>query len=213
MRCSACIRFSMSQTASRFSREVKSLDGAPSAMKPRIKLPREWIDRSQLWAERSVLGYERGEKENSRRYARPGIDRSVSHQFLGRAAECAFCLFLGIDPGADLDWSPRPDLGWDVERFGLRIDVKGTRTAYLMWPVTKNGFLYQCEAHVFALVRQIEPDLYEMSGWLTLQEFIDRHHDATAQDRLDEGTKFLHARELPDIENLCNILAVRQPTA
>lgn len=174
-------------------------------MRQPIKLPPEWLDRSRRWAERSVAGYARGEKEHSRQYARPGIDKSIAHQLLGKAAECAYCLHAGIDP-ATLDWSPRPDCGWDIRQCGLRIDVKGTRTEYLMWPVTKNGFLHELNVDVFVLVRQIELGLYDLAGWSTVPHFIQLHHIATAADRLDPGTKYLHFSELPEIRILGGIL-------
>lgn len=175
-------------------------------MKPLIKLPPEWMARARAWAETSVDDYARGAKENSRRYARPGIDKSIPHQMMGKAAECAFCLHLGLDPEI-LDWSPKPDPGWDVEQFGLRIDVKGSRTPYLIWPVTKNGYLHQCKADIFVLVRQMgASDLYEISGWTTVPYFIELHHVATARDRLDAGTKHMHFSDLPDIAIFCSVL-------
>ena len=47
--------------------------------------------RSFAFAERCVAGYERGDKDVSRQYERPGIATNLDAQTLGKAAECAFC--------------------------------------------------------------------------------------------------------------------------
>lgn len=166
-------------------------------MKPRLTLPPKWRDRSSQWAERSVLGYERGEKERSRTYARPGIDKSVDAQYLGKAGECIYCLHFGIDPER-LDWSPRCDSGIDVVHLGLSIDVKASNTEFLMWPVTKNKWLDAVRATIFALVRRIDKpaDLFEMSGWVSVKYFIANHNSAPPPKFLDAGTKHLHESEL-----------------
>ena len=56
-------------------------------MKPTVKVTPEWMAKSLAWSERSVLGYANGEKEASRQYARPGIDKSVDKQLLGKAGD------------------------------------------------------------------------------------------------------------------------------
>lgn len=137
-------------------------------------------------------------EKSSRQYARPGIDKSVDAQLLGRAGECAFCCFLNLDPATSLDWSANLDSGWDMVVRGRRIDVKSSGTEYLMWPVTKNGFLQQCEAHLFVLVSRLEEDLFEIGGWITVANFIANHHTARPPAFMDEGTKYLHKSELMD---------------
>jgi hypothetical protein len=173
-------------------------------MKPLIKLPRKWMERSLAFGEQSVDGYDKREKEASRIYARPGIDKSVPHQFFGKGGECAYCLHFGLDPERKLDWSKRLDPGWDVEQLGVLVDVKSTRTQFLMWPITKNEWLHQCRADVFVMVRYLGGDLFEIGGWITKPDFIRRHHVATADDgkRLDPGTKHLHVSELSKIDSL-----------
>ena len=169
-------------------------------MKPRIKLDEKWLEQARAFAEQSVSGYRSGQKESSRQYARPGIDKSVDAQLLGRAGECAFCCFLNLDPATSLDWSANLDSGWDMVVRGRRIDVKSSGTEYLMWPVTKNGFLQQCEAHLFVLVSRLEEDLFEIGGWITVANFIANHHTARPPAFMDEGTKYLHKSELMELQ-------------
>jgi hypothetical protein len=163
-----------------------------------VTVPPEWMDRSRRWAERSVLGYERGEKERSRAYARPGIDTSVDAQLLGKAGECAFCCFMGLDP-EQLSWGPRCDDGWDVEYCNQLIDVKATGTEYLIWPVTKNEWLPRARATIFASMHRLDrwrPELFDIGGWCTKDHFIARHRVAPPPTFMDRGTKHLHRDDL-----------------
>ena len=155
-------------------------------MKPLVKVPPEWMARSLAWAERSVAGYNNGEKERSRALARPGIDKSVDAQLLGKAGECAFCKFMCLDPGL-LDWGPKCDRGWDIEYLRHLIDVKASGTRLLIWPVTKNEFLSETPAELFAAVhrpRRDEVDTYEMLGWTTVSIFVTQHLTARPPDYL-----------------------------
>jgi hypothetical protein len=177
-------------------------------MKRLVKLQRQWMVRSFAFAERCVKGYEDGEKDISRQYERPGIATSLDAQTLGKAAECAFCIDNDLDPMTALDWTPKLDPGWDVVIRERKIDVKGTDTEMLMWPVTKNAFLEQCPADLFVLVRRLvrprtktmkdilEADTFEVSGWVTVKEFIAKHHTAPPPSWLDAGTKHMHMDEL-----------------
>lgn len=171
-------------------------------MKPVVRVPHEWMERSLAWAERSVLGYGNGEKERSRAYARPGIDKSIDAQLLGKAGECGFCLHMGIDP-EELDWGPKTDVGWDVKLYArLCVDVKATDTEYLIWPVTKNGFFDRPKAHIYALARRLKPDVFEMSGWVRARYFIQHHKTAPPPTHFDAGTKCMHHSVLWPIEEL-----------
>jgi len=177
-------------------------------MKRQIKLQRQWMVRSFAFAERCVAGYERGDKDVSRQYERPGIATNLDAQTLGKAAECAFCIDNHLDPQTALTWDENLDPGWDVVIRERKIDVKGTDTEMLMWPVTKNDFLDQCPADLFVLVRRlVRPrsktmddilacDTFEISGWVTVKEFIKNHHVADASSWMDENTKHLHMNEL-----------------
>ncbi|RXG91560.1 hypothetical protein [Bradyrhizobium zhanjiangense] len=169
-----------------------------------VIVPHEWMERSLRWAERSVLGYERGEKERSRAYARPGIDTSVDAQLLGRAGECAFCLFMHIDPGR-LDWGPSCDKGWDVEFCRQLIDVKATDTGAVIWPVTKNHFLADAQADLFASMHRMDrrqPAIFEVGGWCTRAHFVQTHQIAPPPARWNPGTKYLPRCALWPMEQL-----------
>jgi hypothetical protein len=177
-------------------------------MRRQIKLQQQWMVRSFAFAEKSVASYERGEKDASRQYARPGIDTSLDAQTLGKAAECAFCIDNNLDPLIELDWTPNLDPGWDLIIRERKIDVKGTDTEMLIWPVTKNKFFEQCPADLFVLVRRIvrprtkktedilASDTFEISGWIKVSEFIAKHHVADASSWMDENTKHMHMDEL-----------------
>jgi hypothetical protein len=181
-------------------------------MKLQIKVDPALMARSLEFAQRSVLGYERGEKEASRAHARPGIDKSVDEQMKGKAGECAFCQFVGVSPLTELDWTPKTDLGWDLIWRTRKIDVKTTDTSALIWPVTK-GWLEECKANVFVLVRRIAKprrdeladnialqryDTFEISGWITVKDFIAQHRVADEQHRFDTGTKYMPAETLTE---------------
>jgi hypothetical protein len=182
--------------------------GQYSVTRQTIKLSRAWMVRSYAFGEKSVAGYDDGMKEASRHYARPGIDKSPDAQTLGKASEVAFCLDLCLDPLTKLDWTPMPDPGWDLIVRERKIDVKGSDTEMLMWPVTKNEFLEHCPAHLFVLVRRLSRphgktmediiacDTFEISGWITVKEFIAKHHVADASSWMDENTKHMHMDEL-----------------
>jgi hypothetical protein len=161
--------------------------------RPLVKLPGDLFARCIDWGARSVLGYERGEKESSRQYARPGIDKSISKQALGKLAECAFCIYYNLDPDL-LDWSPRLDRGWDCELFRVRVDVKGSDTEYLIWPVTKDWV--PDNFNLFAQVQRLEENLFAIGGWCLRRNFFKRCHVAPPPDWLDPWTKHLHWTEL-----------------
>jgi hypothetical protein len=174
-----------------------------------VIVPPKWMDRSLRWAERSVLGYERGEKERSRACARPGIDKSVDHQLLGKAGECAFCGFMGLDPEL-LNWGPKCDDGWDIEYCKQLIDVKASGTECLIWPITKD-WLESARATVFASMHRPDrkrPDLYEVGGWCTKSHFIKHHHVAPPPN-FDPGTKHMHRDELWPMDQLRDSQFVR----
>ena len=175
-----------------------------------VLVPPEWMERSLCWAERSVLGYGRGEKEKSRAYARPGIDKSVDSQLLGKAGECAFCAFMGLDPEL-LNWGPRCDDGWDIEYCSQLIDVKASGTECLIWPVTKNEFLARAQATLFASMHRLDrsrPDLYDIGGWCTKSHFIQNHQVAPPPN-FDPGTKHMHRRSIWPMDQLRDSQFVR----
>jgi hypothetical protein len=157
------------------------------------------------WGERSVLGYAKKQKEKSRALARPGIDKSVRHQAMGKVCECAFCLYIGRDPKT-LDWGRKCDRGWDVNYRKKLIDVKGSKTMFLIWPVTKNRFLAKSPADILVGVCARDwffhnDPIVLILGWVTKQRFIREHHTAPPPD-LDPGTKFMFRDQLEDISCL-----------
>jgi hypothetical protein len=172
-------------------------------MRPIVRVPPDLAERCQEWAHRSVAGYANGDKENSRQYARPGVDRDPDMQFRGKAGECAYALFFGLDPYSAIDWSPRLDHGWDIRHLGLLIDVKASDTPKLMWPRTKRHFLGQTPADIFAFAHRIERSgTFELSGWISVRDFIARHHVAPPPEWLDPTTQFMNKDELRPLSEL-----------
>ena len=157
------------------------------------------VARCKAWGTRSSDDYVALKKENSRQYARPGIAENPDAQIMGRMGECAFCLWLEIDPLTALDWTPQCDSGFDVLWKGKRIDVKtnGGFPPLLMWPVTKNHFLQTSPADIFVLVGGGDRPLMTIEGWIGRGHFIRLCHVApTPKQRLDPGTKYMPAKEL-----------------
>jgi hypothetical protein len=174
-----------------------------------IKLPRLWMMRSLMYAEKAVPSYDNPKKDKS--WARPGVI-SINRQMLGKAGECVFCLFQNLDPDEMLNWiTPWPDVGWDLIIRERKVDVKTSDTEYLIWNVLKNKELPKCPADLFVLVRRLRHptekqkedqkvlltlDEFEVSGWISVKEFIAKHHSAPAGHWMDEHTKHMHMDEL-----------------
>lgn len=173
----------------------------PALKLPTIKLSQELEAACVAWGARSCGGYTRGEKNGSLIYARPGIAQSVPHQAMGKMGECAFCLWVGLDPRKDVDWSPKLDPGWDFILNGAKVDVKASATRKLMWPVTKNAFLPAAPFHFLVLVEVRNPPVCMISGFASKPEFIARHKIADGSTNLDAGTKYLDRQDLRRIDN------------
>ena len=167
---------------------------------PRVTLMEPWLRRSRQWGERSSLDYILGKKEASRKYARPGIDTDPKWQILGKMGECAYALYLRLDPYESIDWGPVCDRGIDllppkqladhlVKHIG--IDVKTSTTDYLIWPVTKT---FQSPADIFTLAVPIEHGsiTFELCGWVTVDQFTKHHDTAPPPNHFDPGTPHLH---------------------
>lgn len=156
------------------------------------------------WGERSVEGYANKEKEASRPYARPGIDKDVRLQAMSRIGECAVCIYLNHNP-EDLDWGPKLDRGWDIVDLGKKLDVKTSAKRLLIWPVTKNNFLDPPKADIFVSVNGRDW-LFEnrsfvlLLGWVTTQRFIREHKVAPPPADLDKGTKYMEPAQLDQLD-------------
>jgi hypothetical protein len=132
--------------------------------RPKLTLPPELWERCAEHGRRTVGDFERNAFPNSGAFSSDGIDRDPFQQARAKAAECLFTLWAGLDPRTALAWRPGPDDGGDVEVGHTRVDVKGTNTTCLIWPVTKNHFLAGAKLDVFVCIE----------GCLCLPEANDR---------------------------------------
>src|SRR5262249_26386152 len=89
-------------------------DGQAMALKPTVTLPSDWIAASNQYGNTVVATYANGGNPASRKVSSHGAEANPQLQAHARMAECAFAIFLGLDPGRVLDWSPRSDGGWDL---------------------------------------------------------------------------------------------------
>lgn len=118
-----------------------------------------------------------------------------------KAAECAVCLWIGLDPDKAVHWR-HTDNGYDVY-WVLRYDVKHSKhdNARLIWPIKKRHLLAQKQFDAFILVTGGQGQ-YDLRSWITKVDFQHTHHIATESDGLTPGTWFLPQRELNDIDTL-----------
>jgi len=162
-----------------------------------VKLPLEWVRRCSDFAERSVADYRAGRKNESLHFATHGMENDVDGQATSKMAECAFCLWADIDPGKGLDWSPRPDTGYDVIYRGSRVDVKQTKmtSRRLLWPFNKVDTLSRKHFDTFVLVKSDIP-WFEVARWTSKMHFLSARHIAGAGDRIAAGNWYLDEDEM-----------------
>lgn len=166
------------------------------ASKPIVKLPNEWIDRSNDYALQTVLAYERGENAASRAVSSHGAEADIYLQAHARMAECAVCLHFRKDPARALNWSNRCDPGWDLVAYDVRWDIKATvRGQYLIWPINKRHLFASKRFDALALVRGEAPN-FMMVGFIIKPRFKSDHHVADENHCLDAGTWYMHESEL-----------------
>jgi hypothetical protein len=92
-----------------------------------------------------------------------GAQNNSILQAHAKGAECAFCLWAGIDPLTALNWAAKIDRGFDVFWSQRRIDIKHTANGrFLIWPINKREFLTEkpidvlvTGARIFAIPRAI----------------------------------------------------------
>jgi hypothetical protein len=151
----------------------------------------------------SVVDYGNGDKNHSRVYATHGLDVDAEGQAVAKMAECAFCLWAGLNPIEQLDWKDRPDHGWDVDFCGTLVDVKQTKmtSRLLMWPYNKVSIFPSKQFDVLALVKAAPP-LFELAGWTTKREFACRHHVAPSGGMIHAGNWYLDQDELRENDSL-----------
>ena len=162
-----------------------------------VTLPRELIVRCEQHGAGIVHGYGIGLNANSRAVTTHGADRNPRLQATAKMAECAFCLWAGLDPIRSLHWGDDCDPGFDAMFGDLRVDVKETAitSAFLIWPVGKRALFAKKPFDVLVLVKSLIPH-FVVRGWVTKQYFAEEHGVADDRHVLTPGTWHMHEKIL-----------------
>lgn len=171
------------------------------------------VSKCEDFANRVCASYAAGMKEASRSLSVPGkarIDQDKKVQYVGRVAEYAACLYLGIDPLRSLNWSSQCDHGYDFNYMGKSFDVKASShpaATRLIWPVSKKHFLHKAaQVFIFARVPSLGRtelgQVVELVGCVTKQRFVSEAITANGIKGLVDGTLFMSENSLDDVATL-----------
>jgi len=169
---------------------------------PKVILSQEWMDKSWAYAEVQAERYENG--ECSIYQSTHGIERDVKKLANAKRCECAFCIYLGLDPGVAVNWVQAKrgddddrDIKWEGGGILRLVDVKSTRRGgqYLFWPIGKNAVFEKKKFNTLALVTH-DGNEFEIMGWLTKDEFRDMRQVAPAGHKLTKGTWHVHQKNI-----------------
>jgi len=158
----------------------------------------EWLMGKCHWFGQQVVeDYLAGRNPESRALAMNGVDKDVGMQTMGRVAECAVCLWAGLDPLQALNWSRHCDVGYDVMLKGYRFDIKASRNGaqYLIWPLTKNTLFDAKPFDALGFVR-VDDNTCDLVGWIDKPIFRKHHQTADENHKLLCGTWFMPCSRL-----------------
>jgi len=159
-----------------------------------VRLPSNLIARCQTYGERVVTDYGVGLNSASRAVSTHGADIDSRVQVLGRVAECAICLWCGLDV-EQLNWTRGCDAGFDVLIEGrYRADIKATteRGRLLIWPIGKRHIFQSKQFDMLILARSIGDDEFSIRGWCTKRRFEREHLIADGLRGISNGTWYVH---------------------
>jgi len=142
---------------------------------PQMRLPASHVEKCRQWAQDII---------DSRRGGSPS--RSISYSkdpdiFLnGRLCEVVVCQYYGLRASEALNWSFQQVDDFDLQLGALKIDVKSSEHAYAeLMPYsvvrTDAGLYDGGDFSHLLMVRKVGPDEFELCGWMTKQDFADRH--------------------------------------
>jgi hypothetical protein len=158
------------------------------------------------FAERITARIAGGEKEGTRRLT--VADRKAQGWYVGRAAEYAACLYLGLDPVNDLDWGDAVDHGFDFLYGGWRVDMKATdavRGEFLIWPVTRVPMFWETPFDDLGFAR-VQGQIVTLLGFMTKEHFHDEREVVGSGDIMVPGTWRVHYTKLThpiDYRSVC----------
>jgi hypothetical protein len=165
----------------------------------RVTLPPDLACRSWRYGESVVAGYAAGHNANSRAVTCFDAHSNIELQAYARMAECAFCVWADIST-EKLNWSGTCDDGADISAPD-RIDIKHTKGGRrLIWPLGKNSIFSSKRFNRLVLVIGDIFNGFEISGWITKEDFGIKHHVAPVNHVLVHGTWFLDKSELEPME-------------
>ena len=158
--------------------------------------------------------------ESLRRSGDRGTETNVPLQILGKLAEVGFAIYFRINPSVHIALKPIP-VGDPKPMFdlklldGTKVDVKGTYpNRKLGWSISLNAAYDHYDFDVLASVTVEQVDYLKaakdkkpvqcwIEGWVTKQDFKDRHRVSDGKNSKQEiGTWFMEKEDLNDIEVL-----------
>lgn len=173
-----------------------------------VILPDDLVSLCEEHGRKIVEGYASGRNAASRAVSSHGAENDPILQAKGKMAEVAFCLWAGLDPIQNLNWSENVDKGFDVHFHNYKLDIKWIRSGYhfLIWPVNKRRFYLDTRFGALVLVRGDGPS-FCIHKWITKAGFFCEKQIAPdpMQKGITPGTWFMEDKNLWDIGYLCEL--------
>ena len=146
---------------------------------PRVIVPESHIEACRKWVAEITKPGARGEGSLSVSLHK-GSAADPEVQLAGKLREVAVCLYYGLRPSAVLNLVAGQADHHDVPLGPLRIDVKGSEHALaelMPYSVRRTDARLYENARIthLLMVRDLEPDEFELCGWMTKQDFWERH--------------------------------------
>jgi len=171
------------------------------------------VKESMAFARTVCASYQAGRKNHSRGLCvqgKPKIDNNPEIQYVGRVAEVATCIFLGLNPRKTLNWGAACDDGVDLTADGVAIDVKASNhpgATRLIWPVSKKHFMHKAaDVLIFAKVPGDRLGRLgqgvSLVGWVAKTRFVAEAVTATGLRGIVDGTVFMDQKHLDDMTTL-----------
>ena len=151
---------------------------------PRVIVPQSHIAACREWAIKMIKPGAR--PEGSQAIALyPTSMSDIDVQLPGKLREVAVCLYYGLQPSKVLNLTIGKADHTDVQLGSIGIDVKGSDHVHaelMAYSVrrTDAGLYAKADFTHLLMVRDIEPDEFELCGWMTKQDFLERHLVAPA---------------------------------
>ena len=154
---------------------------------------------------------DRGGRRNSKFTKLYDATKYLEMHTAGLIAECAMCIYLGLDPYTELDWqTKRADGGHDLSCNGHTIDVKASNhpnATRLMWPVKNADALDDVAdvlvfARVLATRREKIGQTVDLVGFVPGNTFRSAHWKANGLRGIVDGTPYMNEKDLYTIDQI-----------